>query len=160
MSHTRNFVQQIFETIRTGIRSNYSNTQILFGVPRNPNTEYRILFGIEKIRIPNTNTTIWSNYSNSIRIPNYSSHPGTPLPLYRIHMVLFIRHDLINLIAHVGTVSAAKLRVQTKQQKEMSPGGHRLLSEYFQSCDRKQISCPGSVSWPGTDIMVIRRILW
>ena len=36
----------------------------------NPNTEYQILFGIEKIRIPHTNTTIWSNYSNSIEIPN------------------------------------------------------------------------------------------
>ena len=43
--------------------------------------EYRILFGIEKIRIPNTNTTIRSNYSNSIRIPNYSSHPGCAMPL-------------------------------------------------------------------------------
>ena len=76
LSHTRHFVLKICETIRTSIRSNYSNTRILFGVPKNPNTEYRILFGIEKSRIPNTNTTIRSNYSNSIRIPNYSSHPG------------------------------------------------------------------------------------
>ena len=38
--------------------------------------EYRILFGIGKIWIPNTNTTIQSNYLNSIRIPNYSSHPA------------------------------------------------------------------------------------
>ena len=30
-----------------------------------PNTEYRILFGIKKIRIPNTNSTIRSNYSNT-----------------------------------------------------------------------------------------------
>ena len=30
------------------------------------NTEYQILFSIEIIRIPNTNTTVWSNYSNSI----------------------------------------------------------------------------------------------
>ena len=38
-------------------------------------SEYKILFGIEIIRIPNMNTTIRSNYSKSIRIPNYSSHP-------------------------------------------------------------------------------------
>ena len=57
----------------------YSNTRILFGVPKKPNTEYRILFGNEKILIPNTNTTIWSNYSNKIRRPNYSSHPGSPV---------------------------------------------------------------------------------
>ena len=74
--HTRHFVLKICEIIWTGIRFNYSNTQILFGVPKNPNTKYRILFSIEKIRIPNTNTTIRSNYSNSIRIPNYSSHPA------------------------------------------------------------------------------------
>ena len=29
-------------------------------------------------------------------------------------------------------------RVLTGQQKEMLPGSHGLLSEYFQSCDRKQ----------------------
>ena len=40
-------------------------------VLRNPNTEYRILFGIKKIQIPNTNSTIWSNYSNTeYKIPN------------------------------------------------------------------------------------------
>ena len=66
---------KICETIQTVIWSNYSNTRILLGVPKNLNTEYQILFGIEKIRIPNTNITIWSNYSNTIRIPNYSSHP-------------------------------------------------------------------------------------
>ena len=60
MSHTRHFVLKICETIRTGIRSNYLNTRILFGVTKNPNTKYRILFGIWKIRIPNTNTTFWS----------------------------------------------------------------------------------------------------
>ena len=76
MFHTRHFVLKICETIWTGIRSNYSNTRILFGVPKNPNTEYQILFGIEKIRIPNTNTTFRSNYSNSIQIQNYSSHTG------------------------------------------------------------------------------------
>ena len=75
LSHTRHFVLKLCETIWTGIRSNYSNTQIIFGVPKNMNTKYRILFRIEKIRIPNTNTTIRSNYSNSIRIPNNSSHP-------------------------------------------------------------------------------------
>ena len=31
---------------------------------------------VEIIRIPNMNITIWSNYSDSIWIPNYSSHPG------------------------------------------------------------------------------------
>jgi hypothetical protein len=30
--------------------------------------QYRILFGIKKIQIPNTNTTVLSNYLNSIRI--------------------------------------------------------------------------------------------
>ena len=53
----------------------YLNTQMLFGVPKKLNTKYKILFGIEIIWIPNSNTTIWSNYLNSIRIPKYSSHP-------------------------------------------------------------------------------------
>ena len=41
-SHTRHFVLKICETIWTGIRSNYSNTRILFGMPKIqiPNTEY------------------------------------------------------------------------------------------------------------------------
>ena len=43
----------------------YFNTRILFWVPKKPNTEYRILLGIEIIPTPNTNTTIWSNYSNT-----------------------------------------------------------------------------------------------
>ena len=34
---------------------------------------------------------------------------------------------------------------QTEQQTKVLPGGHRLMSEYFQSCDSKQISSPGSV---------------
>ena len=42
---------------------------------KNLNTEYRILFGIGKILISNTNTTIRSHYLNSILIPNYLSHP-------------------------------------------------------------------------------------
>ena len=76
-SHTRHFVMTICETIRTGVWSNYLFiTRILFGVPKNPNNKNQILFGIEKILIPNTNTTIRSNYLNSIRIPNYSSHLG------------------------------------------------------------------------------------
>ena len=90
---------------------------------------------------------------------------------------------------HAKTVKATKLnvlqnncpisRVQTEQQKVTLPGGHRLLSEYFQSCDRKQISCPGSVLLQETNlpsrfsgqardeyyvnppnIMVIRRMTW
>ena len=37
----------------------------------NPITKYRILFGIEKIQIPNMNSTIGSNYSNTkYLIPN------------------------------------------------------------------------------------------
>ena len=56
--HARHFVLKICETMRTGIWSNYSNTQLLFGVLKNVNTEYRIIFDIEKIQIPNTNTTI------------------------------------------------------------------------------------------------------
>ena len=48
----------------------------VFGVEKNLKIEYRKLFGIEIIRIPNMNTTVRSFYSNSIRIQNYSSHPG------------------------------------------------------------------------------------
>ena len=32
---------------------------------QNPNTKYQIPFGIEKNLIPNMNSTIWSNYSNT-----------------------------------------------------------------------------------------------
>ena len=49
LSHTSHFVLKICETIRPGIWSTYWNTRILFKVPKNPNNEYRILFGIEKI---------------------------------------------------------------------------------------------------------------
>ena len=61
--------------------------------------EYRILFGIEKIRIPNTNTTIRSNYSNSIRIPNYSSHPGchSPFSVGRISWAVTAQFSQISL---------------------------------------------------------------
>ena len=70
-------------------------------------------------------------------------------------------------------------RVQTEQQKEMLPGGHGLLSMYFQSCDRKQIYAKATdellcsnllsgFSGQATDkyhgnppyIMVIRQISW
>ena len=71
LSHTKHFVLKICESIWTDIMIWYSNTQILFGGPKKPNTEYRILFGIEKTQILNTNTTIRSNYFNSIQIPNY-----------------------------------------------------------------------------------------
>ena len=50
----------------------YLNTQILFGVAK----KTQILFGIEIIQIPNMNTTIRSNDSNSNWIPNYLSHPA------------------------------------------------------------------------------------
>ena len=35
-------------------------------------------------------------------------------------------------------IRTTRTRAQTEQQKEMLTGGHKLLSEYFQSCDRKQ----------------------
>ena len=56
---------------------------------------------------------------------------------------------------------------QTEQQKDILPGGHRLLSEYFQSCDRKlrydkdtdELLCSnllfGFSGQAGTNIMVI-----
>ena len=55
MSHTRHFVLQIRETIRTGIQSNYSNTQN--AKEKNKN---QTLVGVEKILIPNRNSTIRS----------------------------------------------------------------------------------------------------
>ena len=42
---------------------------------------------------------------------------------------------------------------QTEQQTKVLPGGHRLLSEYFQSCDSKRISCPGSVLLQETNLL-------
>ena len=51
-----------------------SNTQILFEVPKKPNTKYHRLLGINKIRIPNMNNSIRSHYSNSILMHNYLSH--------------------------------------------------------------------------------------
>ena len=70
----------------------YSNIQILFGIQKNPNTEYQILYGVKKIRIPNTNTAVWSNYSNNIWILNYLSHPvAHPAKLkYIQESVLFV----------------------------------------------------------------------
>ena len=85
MSHTRDFVLQISENIRTGFWSNYLNTRILFGVQKKANTKYQILFDIEKIQIPNPNTTIRSNYSNSIWITSYSSHLAVH---YTLHYTL------------------------------------------------------------------------
>ena len=41
---TRHFILKICETIQAGIQSNYLNTRILFGVPKNPSTEdYSVL---------------------------------------------------------------------------------------------------------------------
>ena len=53
MFHTRHFVLKICEAIQTGIRSNYSNTRILFGVQKTwiPNTEYYSVLGKSKYRI-------------------------------------------------------------------------------------------------------------
>ena len=45
----------------SGIWTDYLNTWILFGVRK-------------KTQIPNMNTTIWSNYSNSIQKSNFWSH--------------------------------------------------------------------------------------
>ena len=78
-----------------------------------------------------------------------------------------------------GPYKIILLSGQTEQQTKVLTGGHRLLSEYFQSCDSKQISCPGSVLLQETNllprfsgqagdeyhgnqpnIMVIRRIFW
>ena len=53
MSHTRHFVLTICETIQTFYWSKYSNTWILFGVPKTwlPNTEYYSVLGKSKYRI-------------------------------------------------------------------------------------------------------------
>ena len=70
-------------------------------------------------------------------------------------------------------------RVQMEQQKKMLPGGHRLLSKYFQSYVRKQryakatdeLLCSNLLSWFSRQardeyhgnppyIIVIRRISW
>ena len=56
------FVLKMYETIRTGIQTDYLNTGIPFGIQTKPNTEY------------------WSNCFNSFQIPNYSSHPGFTYP--------------------------------------------------------------------------------
>ena len=89
LSHTIHFVLKVCETIWTGIWANYSNTRILFGVPKSLNTKYQILFSIEKIRIPNMNNTIRSNYLNSIWIPNYLSHPVKGPPFFTAGHSLF-----------------------------------------------------------------------
>ena len=58
---------------KTQHKSTFKYLNSIWGAKKNK-TQYRILLGIEIIRIPNR-TTICSNYSNSIQIPNYSSHP-------------------------------------------------------------------------------------
>ena len=60
LSDSRLFVLKICKTIQTGI---WSSITI-----RVPKKKYLILFGIEKIRMPNTNTTIRSNYPNSTEL--------------------------------------------------------------------------------------------
>ena len=56
----------------------YSNTRILFGVPKKrlSNTKYQILLRYWDNPNTNMNTTIGLNYSNIIWIPNNSSHPS------------------------------------------------------------------------------------
>ena len=84
------------------------------------NGEYGILFSIEIIWIPNTNTTIWSNYSNSIQIPNYLSHPDhmfiwklCPIPQYFAQplLVMFVtfRYSKLNLGFWESTLKNEKL---------------------------------------------------
>ena len=53
LSHTRHFVLKICQTIRKGIRSYYSNTRILFGVPKTQilNTEYSSVLRKSEYRI-------------------------------------------------------------------------------------------------------------
>ena len=65
LPHTRHFVKKNCETIRTDIQTGICIPEYYSGNQKT-NTEYRILFGIEIIQIPNTNNTIRSNYSNSI----------------------------------------------------------------------------------------------
>ena len=70
--HTQHLVLKLCETIWTGIYSNFSNTRILFGVPKNPNTvDYSVLRKSEyQIQI-----LLFSPNILIIQIPNYSSHP-------------------------------------------------------------------------------------
>ena len=85
LSHIRYFVLKIYSE---GYLVRYYNTDMLFGVPKKTNTGYQILFRIEKIRIPNTNTTIRSNYFNSIWIPNYLSHLA-PILHWKVHFIMY-----------------------------------------------------------------------
>ena len=75
MPHTRHFVKKIVKIFGQIFRPVFVYPNTIHRAKKT-NTEYRILFGIEIIRIQNTNIIIRSKYSNSIRIPNYSSHPG------------------------------------------------------------------------------------
>ena len=65
----------------------------------NQNTEYRVLFRSEKIWIPNINSTIWSNYSNSISIPTYSSHPGLA---HGLHLYCFLEQENLEWLTKKG----------------------------------------------------------
>ena len=44
LNYTRHFVLKIYKTIHLGILTDYWNTRILFGVPKNPNTEYEYYY--------------------------------------------------------------------------------------------------------------------
>ena len=59
--HTRHFVLKFCETIRIGIRSGIQIPEYYLGWQKK-NTEYPILFGIEKIQIPNPTFLIVFEY--------------------------------------------------------------------------------------------------
>ena len=107
LSHTRHLVLKICETIQTDIWSNYWNTRILFGVPKNPNTKYQILFGIEKIRIPvscqlaSVKMSSMTKFNNDQRIISFDNFRVAHLEFfnksfvyYKIYWHLFITRYL------------------------------------------------------------------
>ena len=123
------------EGIQTDIQTSIWLPEYYLGCQKNrlPNTEYyleyRILFGIEIIRIPNTNTTIQSNYFNSILIPNYSSHPELTawepkiIHLFRtviIYSQLWWTSPMQNLIGSANTRRPKKTNIGLCEEIIMS----------------------------------------
>ena len=121
--------------IQTYIRTSIRLTKFYLGGQKNrlPNTEYyskyRILFGIEIIRIPNTKTTIRSIYFNSILIPNYSSHPELTawepkiIHLFRtviIYSQLWWTSHMQNLIGSANTRRPKKTNIGLCEEIIMS----------------------------------------
>ena len=59
------------------------------------------------------------------------------------HKFFFYKQPLVSLLftqpmGQLEIHTTIGTRAHTEQKKEMLPGGHKLLSEYFQSCDRNQ----------------------